>query len=325
MNLVNKKQVNRNQQTKHMARTITNNANLPTPLYRALAADNYVGGGDISITKLIAPPRITSLRKKHEDEITEDATDRVWSLLGSAVHHVLEMSAPEGSDVEQRLFMPIEGLPGSVWQLSGQQDLLEDGILYDYKVTSVWSFMFGDKPEWTAQVNLQAMLQRHQGKEVIAGNIVAILRDWMMRKSQVEKDYPQLNVHVISLPMWSDAEIMAYAKKRMTLHQQAWKDFSSTEFDANSLPLCTPEERWYRGGKFAVVKDGNKKADRLFDTKEEADSYIVSEQPRLTKGRKFAPVVERPGENVRCMNYCDVAKFCPFYQGLLKESQETKE
>ena len=62
-------------------RTITNKYGLPSSLYNALANDPYVGGGDISITRLIAPPRIVALRKRHEAEIVEDASDRIWSLL----------------------------------------------------------------------------------------------------------------------------------------------------------------------------------------------------------------------------------------------------
>lgn len=298
-----------------MPRTITNNFHLPKSVYRALAADAYVGGGDISITRLIAPPRIVALRKHNEDQIVEDASDRVWSLLGQAVHGVLERAAPEDAVVEKRLSMVIEGLPGVGWELSGQPDLFEDNVLYDYKVTSVWSFMFGDKPEWTAQLNLQAMLHRHHGDTVKAVNIVAILRDWQQRKAKLEKDYPQSNIHVISIPLWTPDQVWQYAKQRMALHQKTWNEFEAGEFNANSLPLCTDDERWYRGGKFAVIKEGNKKADKLFDTEAEAEEYRTINGPAL-KGKKFAPVQARPGENIRCESYCDCAPFCPFFQKL---------
>src|SRR4051812_15200780 len=114
-----------------MKRTITNDQNLAEPIYRAICNDQYKGGGDISITRLIAPPRIVALRKHYEGQIVEDAVDRVWSLLGQSVHLIIERASEGMVDVEAetRLYMPIEGitLPDGknlwTWQLSGQPDI----------------------------------------------------------------------------------------------------------------------------------------------------------------------------------------------------------
>lgn len=316
-------------------RTITNRFGLPGSLYNALSNDTYVGGGDISITRLISPPRIVALRKRHEAEIIEDASDRIWSLLGQSAHLVAERAAfgLEGVTAETRLKMPISGIikPDGqpwVWELSGQPDVYEGTTISDYKITSVWSFMFGEKPEWDQQVNLQAMLHRNNGDTVNQVRIIAILRDWQKRKAQFEKDYPPVAVHVANFPIWSYEEQLAFATRRVKVHQTAQRDFKLSEYDPSVLPLCTPDERWYRGGTFAVLrkqtKTGkeNKKSDRLCKTKTEAEEFMQNNTP--PKGTEYMPVKERPGQNIRCMDYCDVAMFCDFGRKL-KEAQRAQE
>jgi hypothetical protein len=304
-------------------RTITNEANLPIPMYNALSADTYVGGGDISVTRLISPPRIVTLRKFHEDEIREDASERIWMLLGNAIHHFLEHSAGDRHDiiVETRLHMTIEG-----WDVSGQPDVYQvfDRTLFDYKVTSVWAVLFG-KPEWEKQVNLQAMLHRNKGDLVDGGNIMAVLRDWQHSKAKYEKDYPQVACKKIPVPMWTQQEALDYAARRVRLHQKAQADYKASNFDVNVLPECTDDEKWYRGQKFCVkkmddpatLKPGkeskiNKKSDRVFDNLADAKEYMEKNAINLPKKKVYAPVEVRPGEYIRCMRYCDVWFKCPF-------------
>jgi len=128
--------------------TITNNYDLPAPMYRALAHDGYMAGtkkADISVTTLIGPPKINQLKKRHADEITEDASDRVWALLGQSVHIVLELAGGEDEMTEKRLYKEISG-----WTLTGQTDLYETGnkVISDFKVTSVFSFLLKEPGGW---------------------------------------------------------------------------------------------------------------------------------------------------------------------------------
>lgn len=292
-------------------------------MFNALAKDTYVGGGDISITRLISPPRIVTLRKYHEDEIVEDASDRIWSLLGSSTHRMLELSADERHKVEVRLSMPIQGLhldDGPLtWRMTGQPDVYDqdEEALYDYKVTSVWSVLFGDHPEWEAQVNLQAMLHRHKGDKVSKGYIITIIRDWQSAKSKHEKNYPPTAVKKIAIPMWSQERCLQYAQDRLKIHQKAQLDYIASGKKAESLTMCSEEERWYRGQKFVVnrakTKTGvpNKRADRLCDTKEEAEKFLLA-NPSTPAGTHYLPIEERKGVYRRCMEYCDVAMFCDF-------------
>lgn len=70
---------------------ITNRKNLPAALVRACENDPYdPGTADISITRLVAPPRQVALIKQHTDEITNDVADRIWALRSQGIHCVLE-------------------------------------------------------------------------------------------------------------------------------------------------------------------------------------------------------------------------------------------
>ena len=97
---------------------ITNHSKLPLAIERAVVNDPYdSSGSDISTTRLIAPPRIVALQKKHQNEIEEDVADRIWSLLGQSVHHIIERSAENTNDIsEVRLFYKDDDIT-NVWTL----------------------------------------------------------------------------------------------------------------------------------------------------------------------------------------------------------------
>jgi len=165
---------------------LTNKHNLPTPVVNSLTKDNYSrGASNRSITQLIDSPRIRILRAEHDAEMTEDASDKVWSVLGTAVHNMFEDAVSEKEHIsEERLFIEQDG-----WEISGAIDLQEtesDGsvTVSDYKCTSVWSVMYG-KAEWANQLNAYAWLVRHVKKVPVSScQIVAVLRDWKLSELQ---------------------------------------------------------------------------------------------------------------------------------------------
>ena len=116
---------------------ITNHADLPEAIVEAIRRDPYDPGDcDISVTRLIGPPQLRILERRHADEIEEDASDRIWALVGQIGHRILERAEAEAL-AETRLFAQAGG-----WTVSGQFDrmvLLPDGTLQDYKFTSVWA------------------------------------------------------------------------------------------------------------------------------------------------------------------------------------------
>ena len=97
---------------------ISNVNNLPQAIVSAITNDPYRQKGDITATSLILPPRIFQLRRRHDHEIVEDASDRIWALLGQVCHKILERADNHGAFNEERIETKLKG-----WTLTGQSDL----------------------------------------------------------------------------------------------------------------------------------------------------------------------------------------------------------
>ena len=271
----------------------TNNRNLPQPLFNALVADNYsMGDADISVTGLIKPPRIRILEKRHADKLTQDCTERLWAVLGTIGHSLIERHEPDRGFAEERLYRYVNS-----WKIGAKPDLWhEPGIIQDYKYTTVWSYIYGLKPEWEQQLNMYAPFYREAGFEVNRLEVVGIFRDHQISKQKTTAGYPH-QVEVMPVPVWSDAKQVQYLYERVAKHQNAEYE------DDDNLPLCTPEERWERPTVYAVKKIGNKRSTKNFEYKEKAENFLKE------KGDKFE-IETRIGESIRCESYCQVCEFC---------------
>lgn len=275
---------------------ITNESRLPAPLVAAVSRHPRERvQGRISVTEIIQPPQIRALTVKYDSELSEDASDRIWALMGTLLHGVLERNAKGMKDTiaEEALEMDVLG-----WTVVGHYDLSEmvlDGeILTDWKLTSVWSVKDGLKPEWVAQTNCYAELIRQAGRHISEIQIVTIGRDWSKSKAKYDQSYPQQQVKVFMVPLWSQEQAQAYIAERVQLHQMA---------ETGVWPDCTPEERWARPTKYAVMKKGQKKAVKLYDDLDSVTTHAF--------GIDGLSVVTRPGESVRCESYCAVSGHCP--------------
>lgn len=264
---------------------LTNLLGLPDAFVAAVKNDPYSGGGDISVTKLIDSPQRRVLYGKYKDFVVEDVSDRVWSLMGQAVHTVLERAATTAL-VEKRLFMDVNG-----WKLSGQFDRLHvaDKCIQDWKVTTTYKADGDDG--WTRQLNVLRMLAITNGHDIERLQIVAIFRDWQRSKAERDDKYPQANVKIIEVPVWTDEQALNYINERVSLHQKA---FNGEEV------LCSDEERWYSGTTYALMKEGGKRALKVSENKED-----------LGEVAKGYFIEERKGGYRRCEGYCEVAPFCP--------------
>jgi hypothetical protein len=295
---------------------ITNKHGIPQTLYALATREFYSkGDADYSATEIISPPRIQRLRKKHHDDIEQDAADMLWAMLGSALHVVAERSIINGHINEERLILSINGV-----KLSGAIDLQkieDDGVtISDYKFTSAWALM-NDKPEWEQQQNIYAYLvEKVKGKRVKKLEIVALIRDWSRREAMYKSSYPQAAIQVVDVPLWSEEKVEAYIKQRIELHRESKVNADWDE----ELPECSDDDKWMRETKFAVKKEGRKTAVRVFDTQQEADELLAT-LPAKDKG--FIEI--RKGEPVRCTgNFCSVNQWCSQYQAYLAEQALTE-
>ena len=293
----------------------TNASNLPKAIERAVSNDPYdSSGSDISNTRLIAPPRIRVLEKRNYDLLEEDVSDRIFSLLGQSVHHIIERAKTRKELSEKRLFYKDEKITNG-WTLSGAFDLLNrEGHLTDFKVTSAWQVVHAlkdGKPDWENQLNVLDFLCRKNPNELINYktkikvkrlSVMAILRDWSLFQTMKSDNYPKKQVAMIPIRRWTEDEQDNYIKERIKIHQNAEK--------VSKLPLCTATERWRKEDQFAVMKSGRKSALRLLDTRQLALDYLKSQN--MVEGVGCS-IVERKGEDVRCQHYCKVNQFCDYF------------
>lgn len=277
---------------------LTNRLNLPAPLVAAIANDQYSGSAsDYSTTGLLRPPRIAQLTRLHREEMTEDASDRIWSLFGQITHSIIERAAVSDL-VEKRLFMEIAGKT-----FSGQIDLWKSDTLWDWKTTSIYSGKDGPKYEWTQQGNVNRLLCAENGIEVRRIQYVALYRDWSkMAAERKGEEYPQSQVEVFDLPLWPLEKSRAFVEERIALHEAAKVE----------LPLCSAEERWMRPEKWALMKKGAKRAIKLYDSEAQAQDALEN-----TQERQKHKIEHRPGENVRCLWYCPVSVYCVQFRELM--------
>ena len=303
---------------------ITNIHNLPAPFVQAVMNDPYNKVGDFSVTEVINPTRMIVLARQHEDELVEDASERVWSILGQAAHVILERAAPDNLVTENRLAMmwlkprndllslsleeakELTGTLENGFILSGQSDLVHNGILTDYKVTSVWTHVFGSRiEEWSKQLSLYRLLYHLHGIDIEKARIIEIFRDWQKSKAARDLSYPQSAVYEISI------QLMSIEDTKKFLHDKLGELHYYLNHDEEP-PACTPDERWQQPSKWAVYKSSrHKRAFRVVESREEA----------LTIAEKLegAIIKERPSTPVRCLSYCPVAQFCSFYHSIKEE------
>jgi hypothetical protein len=244
--------------------------------------------------------------KRHGDTITEDASDRVWTMLGTANHYVLEQIAkrnPERYLTEVRLYLTVDGV-----KLGGQIDLYDkqEQVLYDYKVSGVYKAMSDDRFEWTAQAAVNRLLLEHNGYPVKRSAIILVMKDFKLRDAKIKADYPKCPVVEIKLDAWKPEETFAYIKSRINLHQQA-KDLTDDQ-----IPICTESERWRVPDLYAVLP--KKRAKRAVNN----GTYEDRLQAEAHAKRIGGIVEERLGEDKRCADYCRVRAYCNYGRNLKK-------
>jgi hypothetical protein len=282
---------------------ITNKHGVPEPLVTLASKEYYSKGkSDYSVTEIMSPPKIKRLREQYNDEVTQDVSDMLWNLLGSALHVVMERGETEGWTKEERLFKEMDGVTIS-GAIDLQQETPEGVVIIDYKFTSAWAVM-QEKVEWQQQLNVYKWLvETVKRKKVIGLKICALVRDF--NRHETKEGYPKASIEMVDIPMWDSVTTEAYVRERLNLHRDAKV---SADF-GEELPACSDSDRWQSETIYAVKREGRKTAIRLFKSIEEATELAEKE-----KGY----VETRLGEPKRCTgNYCGVAQWCEQYQGEL--------
>jgi len=287
---------------------LTNIYDLPEPLVQAVMNDKYSPGRSDYTTSQLAgtPARQWALKRKHWMEITEDVSDRIYSLSGQSKHVVLERAAEFCEQyeylAEERFYIQRSGKT-----LGGQIDLYDkrQGILYDWKETSVYVSYLSLKPEWAAQGNINRLLLEENGYTVNQIINIALYRDWKKSLVGSTEKYPPHQVAKFEIPVWPNAETELFIARRIAEFENA----------KTKLPLCSDDERWKAPDVWALTKVGGKKALKLFDTEKEAVDHM--EIFNIS-----GEIILRPGVNKRCQSYCVCLPFCEQAKQLGVKEQE---
>lgn len=276
---------------------LTNKFGLPEAIVRAVTPREVsLNANRISVTRLIDSPQIARLTRKHWDSLEDDVSNRLWALLGQLMHTLLEEHAPDNSLAEENAHFFVDDVC-----ISFRSDLYYNESVEDYKVTSVWSTIIGDKAaDAEKQLNVYAYAFRKMGFPVKRLVARFLYRDWSQNEKSRYEEYPEIPFETIELRLWSEEEQLAYIKLRIAAHK-------------DETALCSDKERWQRKTKWAIMKEGRKTAVRVFDSHDAAEKFFVeagdSHGSFSTSG--FHSIVERPGAYVRCESYCGVREFCP--------------
>lgn len=282
---------------------ITNIANLPTPFVRMAEREYEPTPKRYSVTTLLKPVREILLNRRYNKEIEQDCSEMIWMLFGQAVHSILEKYADGASEfAEEFLTVNLE----SGYTVSGIIDLydMKEKKVVDYKTASVWKVMFKDFEDWRKQGLCYAWMLRKNGLACDKVEFYAILKDHSKTKAKFDPDYPKLPVYKVEFEVTDEsiAEIDKFINDKIN-ELAKYEDKPDSE-----LPLCSAEDRWNSGDKFAVMKKGRKAALRVLESREEAELY------QNEKGGDY--IEYRKGEDKKCEQYCTCCTKCDYYKKL---------
>ncbi len=297
----------------------TNINNLPGILVRALMSDGYSKNSKYSVTQLIKSPQSVVLEQRHRNEITTDVSESLWRFLGSAVHDFLQKGESESDITEERLvYLTPNGI-----SVSGQFDCFDgaEGILYDFKVTSVYRVMHADYEDFRTQLLVYAWMLNRIGFEVRHIRNILILRDWNNSHSATAQcpllvlDH-DLDTKIEGLPVsdWINAKVDAIEQ--------------ASSLPNEELPACTDKFRWSQADEYKVYwNESTAKMPRSmknFTDGNEAVEY-ARYMERESKGKKTFRVDLVEGNKFKRCEYCKAAPFCAQYlparEVLLKQKE----
>lgn len=308
---------------------LTNQSGVSLALAVWLANDSYDYNYDptyISATTLLQPTKKVILSRQIQQ--SADVLDLVASRLGSAIHDSIELAWTDNyednlkklgfddsviervvinpervldSDIpiylEQRSSKEIDG-----YVVSGKYDLVAEGMVQDFKSTSVYTLMKGTNDEKYIQ---QGSIYRWLNPDIITSNkmkIHFIFKDWSAAKAKFTKDYPPYPIVSKEYKLMSLVETERMIRSKISdikRHENKLQD---------EMPYCTDEELWRSAPTYKYyTKPDNKRATSTHDTYAEA----------YTKVQQKGGVVKEVKSEVKACKYCPALDICKQAQDLI--------
>lgn len=298
---------------------LTNEFNIPEIIVRAMGESYPPQIGKVAVTALIDSPLIRYLKIKFWDKLTEDASSRLWALLGQSAHHIVQQGRSHTDKVEEYLKIYVNGMA-----VTGRSDILIGDELVDLKVTSVFSFLLGEKEAWNCQLNAYNYMFSLRGINIKSAKIWGILRDWQENKQYQNEDYPPIPFFEQPIELWPLDRARNYIESRVEKHKLADQFLTSPArlSDLGCVPDigCTPYDRWVKPTTYAVKKKGVQKAVRVLANYDQAQKWMIDNGKT---GKGFS-IETRPGSAVRCERFCICKDVCPIIASEKATAQETE-
>lgn len=310
----------------------TNKHDVPLPLAVWLLHDDYDYVDDpdyISATSLMKPTRQIVLSSRVTKSLTSlDISDLISATLGKSIHSAIEsawmagaykkLSMLEGITEDDIKSIVINPEPDELkddsvpiyleqrtikqfgkWKIGGKFDLVADGILHDYKSTTVYTWIYDNKVD---DYVIQGSLYKWANPEKITANYIRIcfiFTDWQSANAKRDPTYPQNRVAYADYPLMSKEDTEAWIQSRLDAIEQ------NQDKEQEDMVECTEEELWYPTPKFKYYSNPAKtdgRATRVFGTLAEAQEFKTS------KGEVGIIIIEQ-GQPKRCL-YCPAYDIC---------------
>ena len=292
--------------------------------YDFINEPNYISATSLlkSTRQLVLSQRVLASEKEmdisfmiasHFGNAIHDSVEKAWRQSGAAAmkklgypekitNNIIVNPSKEYQDsnpdiipvwIEQRAFREIGG-----YKIGGKFDMVLDGRLFDYKTTSVYSYLLGRKEEDYA---MQGGIYRWLNPQLITSDHVYIqfvFTDWQRTMARRDSNYPQTRILEYPVKLPSIQEVENFIRQKLS---QIDRYKASPDED---IPYCTDKELWRSETTYKYYADPAKtlRATKNFDDKVEAHAYMAS------KGNKGV-VLAVPGE-VKACDYCPAFSIC---------------
>ena len=295
------------------------NTSIPLPLAVWLLHDEYDyqpvdNKKYLSATQLLQPTRSIVLARRMNKGTKLDLDSLIAPRLGNAIHESIEaawknrtlriealktLGYPskiyENLDVhiEERNYRDIGG-----YTIGGKFDMVINGTLYDFKSTSVSTWLNKDKED---SYQKQGSIYRWLNPHLITSDCVSIcfiFTDWSQKEAGFKEDYPKSRIQQ------KDISLLSMGSTEMFIRRKLQEINANADLDQDEMIPCTDKELWRTPStvKYYASGDINKKATKVFSTIQEAIMY-------KSKNGNKGTIITVPGEPRRC-RYCIAASIC---------------
>lgn len=304
-----------------------NKYNIPEMFEVAVEENKHKKDGDYSVTQIIQSPTKLVLGKRYLENLNYDLSERTNALIGIAVHKELEKTSKYLPHIESEIPLLIETDDGVT--ISGTADFYnaKKKQLGDYKVWKMKKVLKGEFKDVTEQLNIYAYGLSQIGYDIKELVLIPIIKDYAHYLASIKPDSPLYDIILnpvkdeednivlspvpeIRIPLWSKEE------QKKFIEDKIGKIIAVEGIDDNDLEGC--EDKWETERQYKVYQKGTARAKKVCKSNEEAEKWL--EDNKKDGKEYYIDIVG--GEPLRCLQYCDVNKYCPFYKKYIEETKK---